>query len=145
MMKPLCMAAALLSLFEPVAAQTRRPQLDLHCQAHGMGPKLDCRVRLRGADGTPLTGASVTLGASMPSMPMAHSVRPVRAAAGDAPGEYRGQLALEMSGVWAIEIDVTGPVRDRVVRVLMAEECAGEGRCPAPPARADAGAQPHKH
>lgn len=145
MMKPLCMAAALLALFEPVAAQTRRLQVDLQCEAHGMGPQLDCRVRLRAADGAPLSGATVTLGATMPSMPMAHAVRPVRAQPGDVPGEYRGQLALEMSGAWAIAVDVAGPARDRVVRVLMAEECADAGRCPAPLAREGVAARPSRH
>lgn len=131
----LVLAAALLPALFPAAAQSRRPQVDLACEAHGMGPLLDCTVRLRASDGRPLTGATVTLGATMPSMPMAHTVKPVRALPTAAPGEYRGQLTLEMSGAWAIEIDLAGPVRDRVVRVLMAEECEGDGRCPAPPAR----------
>ncbi len=126
---------ALLSTLLPVAAQSRRPQVELACEAHGMGPLLDCAVRLRASDGKPLTGVSVTLGATMPSMPMAHTVKPVKAQPTAVPGEYRGQLTLEMSGAWAIEIDLSGPVRDRVVRVLQAEECEGDGRCPAPPAR----------
>lgn len=143
MMKPLCIAATLLSLLQPVAAQTRRSQVDLQCEAHGLGPMLDCRVQLRTAQGEPMSGASVTLGATMPSMPMAHSVRPVKAVPAAAPGEYRGELALEMGGPWAIEIDIAGPVRERVVRVLMAEECADNGRCPARPSRP--GTAPHKH
>jgi YtkA-like len=143
MIKTLCLVAALLSLWPPLAAQTHRPQVDLRCEAHGLGPMLDCRVQLKGPQGEPMTGASVTLGATMPSMPMAHSVRPVKTAPGAAPGEYRGELALEMGGVWAVEIDIAGPVRDRVVRVLMATECADNGRCPAPPARA--AAEPRKH
>lgn len=138
-MNPRIGVAALLSLALvatlPVAAQSRRPQVELACEAHGMGPLLDCTVRVRGADGKPLSGAVVTLGATMPSMPMAHSVKPVKALPTAAPGEYRGQLTLEMSGAWAIEIDLSGPVRDRVVRVLMAEECEGDGRCAASPAR----------
>lgn len=131
----LVLVAALLPALFPAAAQSRRPQVDLACEAHGMGPLLDCTVRLRASDGRPLTGATVTLGATMPSMPMAHTVKPVRALPTAAPGEYRGQLTLEMSGAWAIEIDLAGPVRDRVVRVLMAGECEGDGRCAAPPAR----------
>ncbi|QPS05766.1 hypothetical protein I6G66_00145 (plasmid) [Delftia acidovorans] len=35
MMKRLCIAAALLSLLQPVAAQTRRPQVDLQCDLSG--------------------------------------------------------------------------------------------------------------
>jgi len=48
-----------------------------------------------------------------------------------------------MGGSWAIEIDIAGPVRERVVRVLLAEECADNGRCLARPARP--GTAPHKH
>ena len=132
-LRPLLLAL-LLSTLLPAAAQSRRPQVDLTCEAHGMGPLLDYTVRVRAADGQPLSGASVTLGATMPSMPMAHTVKPVKARPTGTAGEYRGQLTLEMSGAWAIEIDLSGPVRDRVVRVLMAEECEGDGRCPAPPA-----------
>ena len=49
MMKPLCLATALLVLFPPSFAQTRRPQVDLRCDAHGLGPLLDCRLQLRTA------------------------------------------------------------------------------------------------
>lgn len=115
------------------AAATPRPEVDLQCVVFGMGPQLECTVRLR-AGGAPLAGAQVTLGASMPSMPMAHTVQPAAATPTGRPGEYRGRLALEMNGVWAVQIDVAGPARDRVVRPLRIDDCEGERRCPAPPA-----------
>ena len=94
-------------------------------------------MRLRAA-GAPLSGAQVTLGAAMPSMPMAHTVKPALAASTGQAGEYRGRLALEMNGVWAVQVDVAGPVRDRVVRRLRIDPCEGDRRCPvlavAPPA-----------
>lgn len=112
-----------------------RPQVSLSCVAHGAGPQLECTVRAA-REGTPLAGLQVTLGASMPSMPMAHSVRPVVAAPTGRPGEYRGVLALEMSGAWAVQIDLAGSARDRVVRTLAVEECEGDRRCPVQPVRA---------
>lgn len=65
--------------------------------------------------GQPLPGVNVSVGADMPSMPMAHSVRPVRAKPGPAPGEYRARLDLEMAGEWAVKLRLSGPVRDVLV------------------------------
>lgn len=127
-------AVALLLAAAPLlTAAAPRPAVDLQCVAFGMGPKLECTVRLRGADGRPLAGAAVTLGATMPSMPMVHHVKPVVAAPTSAPGEYRGRLELEMSGAWAVQVDIAGPVRERVARTLQIDECEGDRRCPAPP------------
>ena len=115
------------------AAAAPRPEVDLHCVAFGSGPQLDCTVRLR-AGGAPLAGAQVTLGAAMPSMPMAHTVKSVPAVPAGQPGEYRGRLALQMTGVWAVQVDVIKPVRDRVVRSLRIDECRDGQRCTVPPA-----------
>lgn len=130
------------------AAASPRPTVDMECMAFGSGPQLECTVRLRGADGRPLNGAAVTLGASMPSMPMAHRVHPASAAPTKAPGEYRGRLSLEMSGAWSVQVDIAGPVRDRVHRTLQVHECEGDRRCPARPVPSlpTGAAQPaHKH
>lgn len=131
-----CAAAGLLAVMAPLAHAAPRPAVDLQCVAFGMGPQLECTVRLRGAGGAPLTGAAVTLGATMPSMPMAHRVAPAAAAPTGVPGEYRGRLALEMSGAWAVQVDIAGPLRDRVARTLLIEECEGERRCPVAPVSA---------
>lgn len=140
MTTPLLRVAALvlgsLAMPAPAAARTA---VDLECVASGTGPQLDCTVRLRAAAGEPLTGATVTLGASMPSMPMAHHVHATPAQPTGAPGEYRGRLALEMSGAWTVQVDIAGPVRDRVARTLQVDDCEGSGRCPAIPI---AGARP---
>ena len=118
----------------PTLAQGR-PQVDLQCEAIAAGPRLDCRVRLATRAGAPIDGAAVTLGATMPSMPMVHAVVPAATRPTGIPGEYRGALDLEMSGVWAIQVDIAGPLRDRVVRTLRAEECTSTPRCPALPAK----------
>ena len=73
------------------------------------------------ATGAPLTGVSVTVGADMPSMPMMHNVKPVKAVAGAEPGTYHSRIELEMSGAWAVKIDLAGPVRDRVIKSIRVE------------------------
>jgi hypothetical protein len=132
------------------AAAPARPTVDLQCVSlGGAGHRLECTVRLRQPDGAPLADAGVTLSATMPSMPMAHRVRPAVAVATGVPGEYRGRIELEMTGAWAVEVDVTGPVRDRVARTLRIEACDGDRRCPALPAPsippAAAAAASHRH
>jgi hypothetical protein len=102
-------AALLLSL---VLAQT--PQADLRCVPTGEDFIYDCSIMLtRG--GRPLEGAEVTVGADMPAMPMAHSVRPAKATPGTKPGEYKARLDLEMLGEWAVKLRLGGPVRDQIV------------------------------
>lgn len=68
--------------------------------------------------GKPIEGASVVLTADMPSMPLVHSVPPVRAAPGATPGAYEGVIQFEMAGRWMIGVRVTGPVTDAFVHDL---------------------------
>ncbi|MGQ0650893.1 MAG: FixH family protein, partial [Betaproteobacteria bacterium] len=74
----------------------------------------DCTVRLS-ERGKPLSGAQFSIGADMPSMPMAHNVRPVRAVPGSVPGEYRARLDLEMAGEWAVKLRLSVPLRDQLI------------------------------
>jgi hypothetical protein len=79
----------------------------------------DCTIALRGRkSGEPIVDAEFKVGADMPSMPGAHSVRPVPTEAQSLPGTYRVRLQLEMSGEWALKLDFTEPDRDRVVKKL---------------------------
>ena len=68
-----------------------------------------------------MTGVEVTVGADMPSMPMAHNVKPVKAVPGSEPGTYRARIELEMHGDWAVKVDLAGPVRDRIVKSMRFE------------------------
>ena len=95
-----------------VFAQT--PQADLACKATSTDFVFDCTIRLsRG--GKPLEGAKVTVGADMPSMPMAHNVKPVKAQPANTPGDYHATLDLEMLGVWVVKLRLAGPVRDQLI------------------------------
>jgi hypothetical protein len=136
--RPTAVAAALLCI--PLAAHAAevRAKADVECQPLPERLRYDCTVKLADArTGEPLAGATVRVGADMPSMPMAHNVRPVQATAGEPPGSYRARVTLEMHGDWALRIDITGPLRDRVVKLLRFEAGrvvpAPAGRAPAQP------------
>ncbi|HET7297205.1 MAG TPA: FixH family protein, partial [Burkholderiales bacterium] len=73
-----------------------------------------CRITLE-RGGQPLSGAQVTVGADMPSMPMAHNIKSVKAKPTSMPGEYQARLDLEMTGEWAVKLRIAGPVRDQLV------------------------------
>ena len=100
----------------------------------------DCTFKLSNArTGAPLDQAEVSIGADMPSMPLAHNVRPVTATATGAPGEYQARLSLEMHGDWALRLKVTGPVKDQIVEVMRFTATSA-----APPPRKPARGE-HKH
>lgn len=89
----------------------QKTQATLACKPTGTDFVYDCVIRLAPA----VPGVQVTLGADMPSMPMAHNIRPVRAKPGKAPGEYHARLELEMQGEWAVKLRLSGAVRDQLV------------------------------
>ncbi len=99
-------------LAPPVHAQGVHGSLE--CRFTGTDFVYDCLIRLA-KGGAPLAGAQVTVGADMPSMPMAHNVKPVKAKPGAKPGEYEARLDLEMTGEWAVKLRLAGPVRDQLV------------------------------
>ena len=101
-------------------AQTRA-KADVTCAPTGKPLVYDCAIKLADAAGAPLAGVDVTLGADMPSMPMAHNVRPVKGEPAAEPGLYRARLELEMHGDWALRIDLSGAIRDRIVKPMRFE------------------------
>jgi hypothetical protein len=112
----ICFAGAL-------CAAEVRAKVDVACQPTGKPLQYDCTIRLLHArSNEPLTDVALTVGADMPSMPLAHNVRPVKATVGAAPGMYEVRIELEMLGDWALRIDLTGKVRDRVIRILRFEQ-----------------------
>jgi YtkA-like len=98
----------------PGLCLAQSPKADLQCKATGTDFVFDCTIRLQ-RGGKPLEGVQVTMGADMPSMPMAHNVKPVKAQPAQAPGEYKAKLDLEMLGVWAVKLRLAGPVRDQLI------------------------------
>lgn len=96
----------------PAAAQ--RPKGALECKATGTDFVYNCVIRLT-QGGKPLKNVKLTVGADMPSMPMAHNVRPVIAKPAAQPGVYHATLELEMLGLWTVKLRLAGPVRDQLV------------------------------
>lgn len=92
----------------PVPAQGT--QAELRCNLTATDYLYDCTIKLA-RDGKPLPGLGVTVGADMPSMPMAHALKPVQAKPGRSSGEYKAKLDLEMLGEWAVKLTLRGPVK----------------------------------
>jgi hypothetical protein len=107
-------ALCLIFLAIPLPAHAQTPKAQMQCRATGEDFVYDCVVALT-RRGKPLDGVEVTVGADMPSMPMAHQVRPQKARPGTKPGEYRVRLDLEMLGEWAVKLRLAGPVRDQLI------------------------------
>lgn len=113
-----CALALMVGLPTGAFAQTRA-KADVACRPTGTVLQYDCTIALTNArTSQPLGGVTLTVGADMPSMPMAHSVKPVKAKPGGAPGEYEARIELEMYGEWALRLNVRGPARDVIVKKL---------------------------
>jgi hypothetical protein len=63
----------------------------------------------------------LSVGADMPSMPGMHQVPPVKAAEDLVGATYRARLVLEMHGDWALHLNISSPVRDRLIKTLRFE------------------------
>lgn len=123
--------AALLLLAVPAQAADIRAAATVSCAATATPLIYDCAIELRDRQsGTPLDEVDLTVGAHMPSMPMAHNVRPVQAQATGHPGGYAASLELEMHGVWALQLDLAGPLRDRVIETIDFQPAAGQAVVP---------------
>lgn len=99
-----------------------KARAEVSCAAASKPLQYDCTIKLSDSrSGAALSGVDVTVGADMPSMPMAHNEKPVRAIPGSEPGTYRARIDLEMHGDWAVKVDLAGPVRDRIVKSMRFE------------------------
>ena len=99
-----------------------RAKADVACRPTSTALQYDCTITLTNSrTSEPLSGVTLTVGADMPSMPMMHNVRPVKAAPGQGSGTYQASLMLEMHGDWALQLNLSGPLRDRVVTILRFE------------------------
>ena len=138
--KLLCAFAVMVAGLPATASAQVRAKADVACNTTGTALQYDCTIRLTNSKtNEPLDGVTLTVGADMPSMPMMHNVRPVPAAPGAQPGTYRARILLEMHGDWALQLNLSGPLRDRVVTIIRFDP---DRATPAPPPRAQPG---HRH
>ena len=99
-----------------------RARADISCKSTPQTLQYDCVIKLSNSrTNEPLSGLTLTIGADMPSMAGAHSVRPVTAVEGSDKGAYRARITLEMHGDWALQLNLSGPLRDRLVSILRFE------------------------
>jgi len=113
------LAATLLAATPAPALAADRARATLECKALA-SPEFayDCTLDLANArTGAALEGATIVLGADMPSMPMVHNVPPFEFKPVDKPGRYQTRIQLDMYGPWAIKLRIAGPLRDEVVAV----------------------------
>jgi hypothetical protein len=113
-------AMAMLALYGGESAHAQvRAKADITCKPGPEKLQYDCAFKLTNSrTNEPLSGLGVAVGADMPSMPAAHNVRPVKATEDEEKGTYRARIVLEMHGDWALRLDLSGKVRDRLVKVL---------------------------
>ncbi|MBL8663549.1 MAG: FixH family protein [Candidatus Odyssella sp.] len=117
--KSVSIAAALLALAASPAAAQERMDAGVTCTRVGQTMQYDCLLMLKGKlTGHPIQGAGIVVGADMPSMPMAHNIKPVKAEATGKPGEYRFRIALNMHGEWALKIRLAKPRQDLIVHKM---------------------------
>jgi hypothetical protein len=115
--------AALLAGYPQAAHGQVRAKATVTCVSAGQVLEYDCTLKLANArSGELLSGLTVSVGADMPSMPGMHNVRSVKATELAEKGVYQVRLQLEMHGDWAVQIDLRGAVRDRVIAMLRFEE-----------------------
>ena len=96
-----------------------RAAVDVKCEPMEAKLNYHCMIKLMNRKTKePIPDAMIMIKADMPSMPMAHNLPPVHAAKGAMPGHYEAHLHLEMHGDWALTMDISGPLKDRVKSIL---------------------------
>ena len=76
----------------------------------------------------PMSGYSGIVGAKMPSMAMAHNVKPVKFFEKEGrAGHYEFTIQLEMLGEWMFQYDISKPKRDRIMEKLIFNKTKSTG------------------
>ena len=106
------------------AADKKSAQVE--CAATDVRLTYDCIITLRNKKtGQAIKDAEFSVSADMPSMPGAHTVKPVSVMS-QGMGIYHAKLVLEMYGEWALTIDFTQPERDRLVTKITITKTGGD-------------------
>lgn len=106
-----------------------RPRVEVACVPTKEKLVYACTFLVKGRkSGQTIDEADFSVSADMPSMPMAHNVRPIVPEKDAAPGRYRGKLHLEMMGEWALKMTFKKPVRDIVIKKLKFGPSSGAQR-----------------
>ena len=110
---------SLLVLNSVPAKAVERAKALVMCEKTDIQFMYDCQIMLMGKkSGKPIEGAEFEVSADMPSMAMAHNVKPAIATPGKKPGAYRVRIQLKMYGEWVLKLDLKKPLRDRLIHKL---------------------------
>jgi len=113
----LCFSLVLIVSIPGNAAE--RATANVVCEKTDTPLVYDCQIMLVGkTSGIPIEGAEFEVSADMPSMPMAHNVKPATAVPDKKPGVYRVRIELAMHGEWVLKLDLKKPQRDRLISKL---------------------------
>ena len=108
----------------PSAAADKK-SAQVECAATDVRLTYDCIITLRNKKtGQAIKDAEFSVSADMPSMPGAHTVKPVSVMS-QGMGIYHAKLVLEMYGEWALTMDFTQPERDRVITKITITKTGG--------------------
>lgn len=126
--RTLGLAAVLAALALPATGQAaERAKAQVDCAPAGEPYVYDCTIMLTGRkSGEPIVGAAVVVRADMPTMPMAHNVKPVTAMAMAKPGMYHARITLAMHGEWTLTLDLSGAIRDKIIHAMRFDPGEGE-------------------
>ncbi|MGY3618334.1 FixH family protein [Bradyrhizobium sp. USDA 10063] len=95
---------------------------EVNCRPTAETLQYDCEIRIQDpSTSRPLSGVNLSIGTEMPSMPGMHHRAPVKATEDPAGEIYRVRLELEMYGEWALQLNIAGHVRDRLVKRIRFE------------------------
>ncbi len=124
--------ALVASLIFPAGTQAaERVRADVECTPTDQKLVYDCMIMLTGRkSGTAVDGVEFTVKTDMPSMPMAHNVKPVKAMPTEKPGMYHARIELEMYGEWVLKMDVSSPARDTIIHKMNFGASKGESGSP---------------
>ena len=112
-------AVVFLASITPTVLYSMMTKSQTECTATSKKFQYNCNVLFIDKK-EPMSGYSGIVGATMPSMAMAHNVKPVKFKEKEGmAGQYEFVIQLEMLGEWMFQYDITNPKRDRVLEKLV--------------------------
>lgn len=118
-MRTVLAGMAVIALSTGPALAKDRAAVKIECKETETSLVYDCALHLSGKKSEkPIDGAKVAVKPDMPTMPGAHNIRAAEAKPAGTPGAYGFKMKLDMYGIWALKVTVTGPLRDIVVQKI---------------------------
>ena len=112
-------AFVFLACITPTVLYSMMTKSQTECTATSKKLQYNCNVIFSNKK-EPISGYSGIVVVTMPSMAMAHNVKPVKfTEKEEMAGHYKFTIQLEMLGEWMFQYDISQPKRDRVMEKLI--------------------------